>query len=131
MLLTEVRTTAQSECFRTVIDSTTRIDGRLNVRESVRIDGQVNGEVTLESATKATVAIGGSGEVHGDINAHRVLVAGQVLGNINAEERVELMSTARVNGDITYGSISIAHGAKVLGLLIERPNPASSAVKAA
>jgi cytoskeletal protein CcmA (bactofilin family) len=129
MLFTEARATAQSECFRTVIDATTRIDGRLSLRESARIDGHVNGEVNLEGDINATVAIGASGEVHGDITAHRVLVAGQVVGNIHAEERVELMGTARVNGDITYGSISIAHGAKVLGLLIERP--AASAVKAA
>jgi cytoskeletal protein CcmA (bactofilin family) len=131
MLFTETRATTQPECFRTVIDSTTRIDGRLNLRDSARIDGQVSGEVNLEGDIKATVAIGASGDVHGDITAHRVLVAGQVIGNIHAEERVELMSTARVNGDITYGSISIAHGAKVLGLLIERPDSAASAVKAA
>jgi cytoskeletal protein CcmA (bactofilin family) len=108
-----------AERFRTVIDATTTIDGRLNVKESVRIDGRVIGDVNLESGSKATVAIASTGAVRGDIAAHRVLVAGQVQGNIQAVERVELLSTAQVSGDITYGSISIAHGAKVVGLLVE------------
>jgi cytoskeletal protein CcmA (bactofilin family) len=122
---------AYAECFRTVIDQTTRIDGRLYFRESVRIDGKVHGDVALDGDCKASVAVAATGGVEGDISAYRVLVAGRVLGNINAEERVELTSTAHVSGDITYGSISIAHGAKVLGLLIERPELADEATRAA
>jgi cytoskeletal protein CcmA (bactofilin family) len=95
----DTREALAAEQFRTVIDSTTTIDGRLNVKESVRIAS--------------------TGAVRGDITAHRVLVAGQIQGNIQAVERVELLSTAQVSGDITYGSISIAHGAKVVGLLVE------------
>jgi cytoskeletal protein CcmA (bactofilin family) len=102
-----------------VIDASTTIDGRLNLKESARIDGRVIGDVNLESGSKATVAIAATGVVRGDITAHRVLVAGQVQGNIQATERVELLSSAQVSGDITYGSISIAHGARVVGLLVE------------
>jgi len=108
-----------AERFRTVIDASTTIDGRLNLKESARIDGRVIGDVNLESGSKATVAIAATGVVRGDITAHRVLVAGQVQGNIQATERVELLSSAQVSGDITYGSISIAHGARVVGLLVE------------
>jgi cytoskeletal protein CcmA (bactofilin family) len=131
MSSTDQPSMTQPECFRTVIDATTRIDGRLYRRESVRIDGRVQGDVRLDDGCNATVAIGATSGVEGEITAYRVLVAGRVLGNIHAEERVELMSTAHVSGDITYGSISIAHGAKVLGLLIERPDLAEQAVPTA
>jgi cytoskeletal protein CcmA (bactofilin family) len=124
MSSTDSRAQGLPERFRTIVDATTRIDGRLHLKDSVRIDGSVNGSVNVDSSARATVAIGATGGVDGDITAFRVLVAGRVLGNIHAEERVELMSTAHVSGDITYGSICIDHGAKVLGLLIERPEAA-------
>lgn len=108
-----------SERFGTVIDESARIEGRLEIAESVRIDGKILGTVQLAKESKASVAIAESGVVQGDIHAYRVLVAGQVLGNIHALERVELLPSARVSGDISYGSISIAHGAKVAGLLID------------
>ena len=49
----------------------------------------------------------------------RVMVAGKVEGNIYATERVEFHQTAQVRGDVTYGSIGIEHGAKVVGLVIQ------------
>jgi Integral membrane protein CcmA involved in cell shape determination len=107
------------ERFKTLIDSSTTIDGRMNFGNSVRIDGKVHGNLIIEPGCKGTIAIGPGAEVRGDINAYRVLVAGTVHGNIQATERVELLSSARVSGDIAYGSISISHGARVIGLLVE------------
>jgi len=107
------------ERFKTLIDSSTTIDGRMNFGNSVRIDGKVHGNLIIEPGCKGTIAIGPGAEVRGDINAYRVLVAGTVQGNIQATERVELLSSARVSGDIAYGSISILHGARVIGLLVE------------
>ena len=107
------------ERFKTLIDSSTTIDGRMNFGNSVRIDGKVHGNLIIEPGCKGTIAIGPGAEVRGDINAYRVLVAGTVQGNIQATERVELLSSARVSGDIAYGSISISHGARVIGLLVE------------
>jgi cytoskeletal protein CcmA (bactofilin family) len=107
------------ERFKTLIDSTTTIDGRMSFGDSVRIDGKVHGNLTMEPDCNGTIAVGPGAEIRGDISAYRVLVAGTVQGNIQATERVELLSGARVSGDIAYGSISIVHGAKVIGLLVE------------
>lgn len=114
-----IEETFSVERFKTLIDSSTTIDGRMNFGNSVRIDGKVHGNLNVEPGSKGTIAVGLGAEVRGDINAYRVLVAGTVQGNIQAAERVELLSTARVSGDITYGSISISHGARVIGLLVE------------
>jgi cytoskeletal protein CcmA (bactofilin family) len=107
------------ERFKTLIDSATFIDGRMNFGNSVRIDGKIHGNLTMEPGCKGTIAVGPGAEVRGDINAYRVLVAGTVQGNIQASERVELLSSARVSGDIAYGSISVSHGARIIGLLVE------------
>jgi len=91
----------------------------------VRIDGKVVGNIETTKDNKVTVAIGKTGEVSGDITAHRVMVAGKVEGNIYAAERVEFHKDSIVQGDISYGSIAVEHGARLLGLVIQ--NPISSA----
>ncbi len=109
------------EKFDTLIGSTTEIYGRLVLTDSVRIDGKVTGNIEAAKDKKVTIAIGRSGIVCGDISAHRVMVAGKVEGNVCATERVEFYKDSEVRGDITYGSIGVEHGARLLGLVIQMP----------
>jgi cytoskeletal protein CcmA (bactofilin family) len=108
-----------NERFDTLIGKTSEIHGRIVVSESLRIDGKVVGNIESPPNSTVTIAIGESGEVVGDIFANRVVVAGKVEGNIYAAERVEFRPSAHVRGDVTYGSIGIDHGAKVMGLIIQ------------
>ena len=124
-----------NERFDTLIGKTSEIYGRMVVGESLRIDGQVVGNIESEENSKVTVAVGEDGEVIGDIFAYRVMVAGKVEGNIYATERVEFHQTAQVRGDVTYGSIGIEHGARVIGLVIQgvdkkSANQASDVIRA-
>jgi cytoskeletal protein CcmA (bactofilin family) len=118
-----------------LIGKTSEIYGRIVVGESLRIDGKVVGNIESEENTKVTVAVGEDGEVIGDIFAYRVMIAGKVEGNIYATERVEFHQTAQVRGDVTYGSIGIEHGARVIGLVIQgtdknSTNQASEVIRA-
>jgi cytoskeletal protein CcmA (bactofilin family) len=88
--------------------------------DSVRIDGKVIGDIQASQSNRATVAIGPTGEVIGHISAFRVIVAGKVEGNITALERVELSHDCLVQGDISYGSINVQHGARLQGLIIQK-----------
>jgi cytoskeletal protein CcmA (bactofilin family) len=124
-----------NERFDTLIGKTSEIYGRIVVGESLRIDGKVVGNIESEENTKVTVAVGEDGEVIGDIFAYRVMIAGKVEGNIYATERVEFHQTAQVRGDVTYGSIGIEHGARVIGLVIQgtdknSTNQASEVIRA-
>jgi cytoskeletal protein CcmA (bactofilin family) len=110
---------ATSEKFDTIIGRTTTIQGTLVLLDSVRIDGRVIGNVESSPGCKIAVAIGPTGEVTGDIKAHRVMVAGKVFGHIHAADRVEFQKDSFVQGDITYGSIAVEHGAKISGLVIQ------------
>ena len=109
------------ERFETLIGRSTQIYGRLVLLDSVRIDGKVVGNIETTKENKVTVAIGPTGEVSGDVTAHRVMVAGKVEGNIYASERVEFHKDSIVHGDISYGSIAVEHGARLLGLVIQNP----------
>ena len=108
-----------SEKFDTLIGRTTVIQGTMVLVDSIRIDGKVLGNIETSPGSKITVAIGPTGEIKGDITAHRVMVAGSVSGHINAAERVEFQKDSVVQGDVTYGSISVEHGAKLSGLIIQ------------
>ena len=107
------------ERFDTLVGRHTEIHGKLLLRESVRIDGRVVGNIEAQRDANNTLVIGATGEVQGDILAYLVLVAGKVAGQIHAIDRVELHENCLVQGDIKYGSIAIAHGACVQGLLLQ------------
>ena len=121
---------ATQERFDTLVGRTTTVFGRLVLLDSVRIDGKVFGNIETTQDNKISVAIGLTGEVNGDITAYRVLVAGKVNGNIYAAERVEFHKDAVVNGDISYGSIAVEHGARLLGMVIQNKASSQSANRA-
>jgi cytoskeletal protein CcmA (bactofilin family) len=116
-----------SEKFETIIGRTTVIQGTLVLIDSIRIDGQIVGNIETAPGSKITVAIGPTGNVRGDITAHRIMVAGTVAGHIFAAERVEFQKDSVVNGDVSYGSIAIEHGAKLSGLIIQNQAAEESA----
>ena len=108
------------ESFDTLIGAATRIEGRMVVNKSIRLDGTIEGSIESSVETQVTVAIGHTGLIHGDVRAHRVLVNGQVDGNIYAREKCELHETSKVKGDIHYGLLGIEHGAEILGLMVKK-----------
>jgi cytoskeletal protein CcmA (bactofilin family) len=108
------------ESFDTLIGAATRIEGRMVVNKSIRLDGTIEGSIESSIDNQVTVAIGHTGLVHGDVRAHIVLVNGQVDGNIYAREKCELHETSKVKGDIHYGLLGIEHGAEILGLMVKK-----------
>lgn len=117
------------EKFDTLIGRHAEIHGCLRLQESVRIDGKVVGNIEAPKDAAISVVIGPTGEVMGDVMASRIIVAGKVSGNIHAYDRVELMSSALVQGDIKYASIAVEHGAKLLGLLLQVDNSSEAPSK--
>ncbi len=87
----------------TIIGIGAECNGDFKSDSSIRIDGVVNGDVILAN----TVVVGASGVINGDINAQMVIIGGEVYGNLNVPEKVELTSTARVIGDITTSGLVI------------------------
>ena len=95
----------------TFLDSSTVFEGKLTCADSLRIDGQVKGEIRCAQK----VAIGETGSVNAAIEAETVVVAGEVNGDITATKKVTLEKTGRVNGDLCTPGIVIQEGAKLEG----------------
>jgi cytoskeletal protein CcmA (bactofilin family) len=107
------------EKFDTLIGRNAEIHGCLKLNESVRIDGKVVGNIEALKDAAISVVIGPTGEIQGDVVASRIIVAGKVSGNLHGFERVELMASALVQGDIKYASMAVEHGARLLGLMLQ------------
>ncbi|MCM1045001.1 MAG: polymer-forming cytoskeletal protein [Candidatus Gastranaerophilales bacterium] len=80
----------------TLLGQGAEINGEFHAEGSVRLDGKIHGNVSVTG----NLILGATGLIEGNINAASALIGGEVLGNIDATDRTELTSTARVFGDI-------------------------------
>lgn len=90
-----------------------KIVGDCSSDGTIRVEGQVEGSV---KASKSVV-VGKDGVVLGDIMTQDAIVAGRVNGSVNADSRVELQASCRVEGDIRSRRIKLDEGGQVDGQL--------------
>jgi cytoskeletal protein CcmA (bactofilin family) len=91
----------------THIAAGSRVEGLLSGPTELLIEGEVDGEIRVESA----VMIGTEGVVRGPIAAQVIRVGGKVIGNIQAVDRVEVAPSGSLEGDIAAPRVVIAEGA--------------------
>jgi cytoskeletal protein CcmA (bactofilin family) len=84
-----------------------RVVGSIGGTADVQIDGELEGQVRLESA----VTIGASGVVRGDIAARTVRIGGKVIGSVRGSERVEVLPSGQLEGDVAAPRVVISEGA--------------------
>ena len=109
----------QNHTFDSILGEGMVIDGRLLVSGSALIHGVVTGNIEAShSAALVVIGVGDSGKVQGNISADQVMIGGRVMGDVMGRSRVELMSNAVVEGNLTYGSLVIDEGARVFGRMI-------------
>jgi len=104
--------------IETVIGKETKIKGNITAGGSIRIDGTLEGDL----AAAGHVIIGESGVIKAAIKAKSVTVAGTVTGNLDVIERLELLPTAKIHGDIVAGVLVVGEGAVFTGNCIMRNN---------
>jgi cytoskeletal protein CcmA (bactofilin family) len=85
----------------------TAFEGTLTFTGGLRIDGRFEGEISAEG----TLIVGETAVIRGDIRASNVLVSGEIHGNTVAEERIEILTPARIFGDIQSPEIIMGAGA--------------------
>lgn len=91
----------------TLISRGVKIEGKLSCSGSIRLDGEVQGDITSQS----TVIVGENGKVNGQINAESITIGGKVTGTVKAKEKVVLEAKANLKGDIITKLLSVDAGA--------------------
>jgi cytoskeletal protein CcmA (bactofilin family) len=89
------------------LDKGSKISGKLFFEGPVRIDGQVDGEISANDA----VMVGESAVVTAQVRAASVVIAGKISGDIIAAKRVEIRPTAKVFGNLTTPILVVHDGA--------------------
>jgi cytoskeletal protein CcmA (bactofilin family) len=101
----------QVSSMDTVIGSSVRLKGNVTSEGDVAIDGTLVGNIV----SGGHVAIGVNARIGGKVEAVSVQVAGQIEGNVVAQDSVSLLETGQVRGDITTGRLEILLGAIFIG----------------
>jgi len=102
---------------QTVIGATVMIKGDLTANESIVVDGFVEGSIE----TTGDVHVGMHGKVYATVRADNIKVSGKVVGNITASNKIELESTAVLEGNIRAPRLSISESALFRGSIDMRP----------
>lgn len=97
--------------YEVLISQNTVINGNINIKGFTRIDGTVDGTIAVDS----DLFIGETGNIKASIYAQNAVIAGTIHGNIACKGRLELMSKAKVIGNIKCGVLVVAEGAVFRG----------------
>ena len=102
----------------TLIEANCEITGDLHFSDQLQVNGLVNGNIYAKPGSKASVTVSQKGKVSGEIRVPNVVVNGKVLGDIRAEDHVELAAKAEVKGNIYYNSIEMVKGSRAEGQIV-------------
>lgn len=93
------------------IPSGTTFAGNIDTLGGVRVDGTVKGNVKAGG----DITIGADGAIDGSVNAVNVNIAGRITGNLTASGAVQMLSGAKLTGDLVASSFAIENGAYYKG----------------
>ncbi len=103
--------------IRTLIGEGTVIVGEIRFADGLRIDGEVQGNVTCLGESRTMLVISEKARVTGKVRAGHVIINGYVHGPVTAEDLLELQPKARIEGDVRYEALEMHQGATIDGEL--------------
>ncbi len=105
------RSTGAAAASASVIGAKTQFKGEITGTETVVVEGLVEGTVRISGPLR--VAPGGT--VKANVSAQSVVIAGELVGDCHATERVEIEAAGRLNGNIRAPRVVIVEGATFRG----------------
>jgi len=93
-----------------IIGEGATIKGEIIEENEITVQGNVDGDIQCKD-----LIVGKTGSIKGKIKADTLYVEGSIEGEIHVKELLKLMSSSYVSGKITYGSLQINEGGKLIG----------------
>jgi cytoskeletal protein CcmA (bactofilin family) len=110
----------------TIVGVGARLEGNVVSAGSLRIDGQVKGQVNADG----DVTLSPQSQVEADVHAQNVSIAGRFKGNLVVKAKAHLARGGRVDGNITSKALVVEEGAIFHGQSIMDATPGSAPAKA-
>ena len=101
----------------TLISPETVIIGDVHFCGNLDVEGLVQGNIAAQPGKDALLRIVGKGRVEGEIRVPRVIINGEVQGNVYATRHLELAPKSRIEGNVFYAMVEMTAGAEVNGSL--------------
>ena len=89
-----------------LIDEGSEIEGKYTFSGTVMLNGKFQGEI----ASTDTLIIGERGVVNARVRVGTMVINGELVGNVEATERIELKGKARVFGDLEAPVVVVEEG---------------------
>lgn len=96
----------KNEIVNSTIGEGSVFEGKFFIDGSININGKFEGEIK----TNDQIVVGESGKVKTNIYAKNAIIAGVVIGNIEAEQEVSLLKTGKVLGNIKAPKLYVEEG---------------------
>lgn len=90
------------------------VKGNIETRTDLHVNGSVEGDIACSALIQ-----GETSTIDGGIEAKSARLAGRVTGSIKVGELV-ILKSARIDGDVSYDTLTIEQGAQVEGRLSPR-----------
>ncbi len=94
-----------------ILSGDVQFEGKLKSSGNMRIDGEFDGELIVDG----NLTLGEKSKTKGFVKAINITCMGEVLGNIEVEEKLIFESSAKVEGDISAKILVINEGATFKG----------------
>ncbi len=102
---------ARGEMRESVIASDITIEGKIDGTGHIRLAGRFKGDVNIQG----DLTIEQGAKLTGSVRANSVVIGGEIEGNIDSAQRVELLDTGVLNGDLKAGTLTVAAGSRMRG----------------
>ena len=94
------------ERISTTLGKETVFTGTMRFSKSLKIDGRFDGEII----STGSLYIEEGAVVQANIRVRSIVIGGVIRGNVEASERVEMLSTGQVFGNVRTAKLRIADG---------------------
>ncbi len=91
----------------TLIGRNTRLIGRVEANGTIRVDGEIDGDIVADG----NITIGADGKITGNLEGNDIFISGTVYGNIKCNEYLRLGNTAKLFGDVEVKTLIIDENA--------------------
>ena len=96
----------EAERVETVLSGTTSFNGVMKFDSSLKIEGDFKGKII----SNGHLIVGEDAKIRANIKANSIVIAGEVKGDVEAYDRLEMLPTGKLYGNIKTKKLKMADG---------------------
>lgn len=101
------KTNINNEKIDTLIGEGTKLQGKVEGKGSIKIDGTIEGDIILNG----NIILGEKGNINGNVICDNIYISGKINGNISCKEQLRITNTGKLFGDIEVNNFVVDENA--------------------